>query len=459
LFKTAGRTSDQRFDTIGGNERLDLDVNGPNPNGCRFRSADPSSLTNAETSTMSDPETAEPAGDGKGFRPPSIPVRPLDVGVIVACLVVLAALFMPAVQVARTPSKTSQCRNNLRGFGMALGIYHDQWNVYPAGITAWGSTSRYVAGATDCEDPGMSRTNAFVALLPFLEEPRLFDSINHRLATCAVENRTAFAPNRGTFLCPARDGAAETAAGGWFRTPVELTDYALCVGSSGAIAPFGRGVETIPARLDAARGVFNVNSAVRLGDVVDGASFTIAMGEVASGADVRVAPSLGGSAPERVPGTDDAALTPWGMAWVSGLGVDGRVLGGTGSIFFATAHDWLPNPSAESAPGAGVTALSWRSATGRIHRMTLYPTEIRDWSNPRANLARVSVSGLRGRHYRGLVLMLDGGAHAIDADEDPSLFAAYGSIAGRERFDVEPDPLAPDDQSGGLRRPLAQPPK
>ena len=65
----------------------------------------------------------------------------IELLVVIAIIAILIALLLPAVQQAREAARRSNCKNNLKQYGLALFNYHDIYEQFPiAGTSGWGSS-------------------------------------------------------------------------------------------------------------------------------------------------------------------------------------------------------------------------------------------------------------------------------------------------------------------------------
>jgi prepilin-type N-terminal cleavage/methylation domain-containing protein len=86
----------------------------------------------------------------------------IELLVVIAIIAVLIALLLPAVQQAREAARRTQCKNNLKQYGLALHNYHDNFGRFPIGGTDWG---RLELGWQ-------------ARILPYVDQAGLYNAIN-----------------------------------------------------------------------------------------------------------------------------------------------------------------------------------------------------------------------------------------------------------------------------------------
>jgi prepilin-type N-terminal cleavage/methylation domain-containing protein len=185
--------------------------------------------------------------------------------VVIAIIGILVALLLPAVQQAREAARRAQCANNLRQVGLAVHAYHDALHVVPYG---W-------------DDRGSGWT---LHLLPFLELTSLYETIHFQEHGpgnwgSGSENEEACGTVLQVYRCPSMPIAEHITYNGITdRVPASYRGNAGSEASSDdtgtLVIPGTKSLEN--TNLD---GIFFGCSAIRLGDVLDGTSNTILVGE------------------------------------------------------------------------------------------------------------------------------------------------------------------------------------
>lgn len=95
----------------------------------------------------------------------------IELLVVIAIIAILIALLLPAIQQAREAARRSQCKNNLKQYGIGLHNYHETYLMFPIGGTAWGGTEQI---------------GWHVRILPFMEQGAMYKQLNFGNGTVVV---------------------------------------------------------------------------------------------------------------------------------------------------------------------------------------------------------------------------------------------------------------------------------
>jgi prepilin-type N-terminal cleavage/methylation domain-containing protein len=172
----------------------------------------------------------------------------IELLVVIAIIAILIALLLPAVQQAREAARRTQCRNNLKQFGLAIHNYHDVYQAFPL--------------AKSGPNQASNRYSALVALLPYYDQSAAYNQIT------ATPNNPWIggAPNnvRMTIIkCPSAPSVPDPIAN------LPYSNYVFCLGDvSWSLNTFA-----------SIRGLFGNDYKFSIRDVTDGTSNTAMMSE------------------------------------------------------------------------------------------------------------------------------------------------------------------------------------
>jgi prepilin-type N-terminal cleavage/methylation domain-containing protein/prepilin-type processing-associated H-X9-DG protein len=225
----------------------------------------------------------------------------IELLVVIAIIAILISLLLPAVQQAREAARRTQCRNNLKQIGIALHNYHDVYNAFPPGNITMGRC---------CSVPSL--INWAISILPYIDQANLqntydFNKSNEDPANLKVVQQPLplyNCPsdiNAGTLLEP-ESGPRRNQAGANSRWAISSYRGMGGVGwkTNNDTVPYRRQWDSSDIlnsnANDKLRGIFHWTGAndnpansmtgwtgrwgpVKIRDVVDGTSNTLAVGE------------------------------------------------------------------------------------------------------------------------------------------------------------------------------------
>ncbi|QDU37971.1 putative major pilin subunit [Maioricimonas rarisocia] len=188
----------------------------------------------------------------------------IELLVVIAIIAILIALLLPAVQQAREAARRSQCKNNLKQFGLALHNYHDTYNMFP----------RFVQGSRyDGQGDGWRSFSAHAMVLPYIDQAPLYNQINFNINACCHNGGYSGSPDTNdpllndkrltVFVCPSDSPPQNMGA---------PNNYAVCMGpNTGFDADVNQGQQN---------GMFNRHQWINISAVTDGTSNTFAVSEL-----------------------------------------------------------------------------------------------------------------------------------------------------------------------------------
>ena len=188
--------------------------------------------------------------------------------VVIAIIAALVGILLPAVQAARAAARRMASLNNLKQMGIALLTYHDARRRLPPGFTST-PTGPWPGGSNDPVPESGPGWSLFAELLPYLEEGPLHSRIDFKKLITHPDNQAARESIVSTFVDPG-DTAAKL---------VDIKDASLNVMAQAAVCSYAGCLGTKSYEDQPFDGVFHRNSRIKLADISDGTSKTIAIGE------------------------------------------------------------------------------------------------------------------------------------------------------------------------------------
>jgi prepilin-type N-terminal cleavage/methylation domain-containing protein len=346
----------------------------------------------------------------------------IELLVVIAIIAILIALLLPAVQQAREAARRTQCKNNLKQFGLALHNYEGTFGVFPM---------------TNAQNyrPNTQGFSPQARLLPYMEQANLQNLLDFTQAAFTgpfnallpnPQFANAFATPLQVMLCPSDPAQVlNTGAGGSIYAGV---NYMVSYGS-GTGANYDLRWPT--------DGICFENSSARMRDFTDGTSNTVAMSEAirSVGADFTLAAgalpkfnyqaTMNGSSGVSANLQAVQGLAASGGAWSNGPG--GVINNPNLGAIWPTMTSWRGAASA-ALRGRGT---SW-AHSGAISTMT------NGYNTPNSRIPDVVVHftgffGPRSWHIGGAqVLLSDGAVKLLSDNIDTQIHRGMHSRNGGE---------------------------
>ena len=245
----------------------------------------------------------------------------IELLVVIAIIAILIALLLPAVQQAREAARRTQCRNNLKQWGVALHNYHETFGVWPAALMGSGRYNNRISN-------GVRNSTGWVALLPFIDDAATYNKWDFDQASSrsnpynrpSVGNDTTNAALWDTvpesLLCPSHPDAGQKSTfqpgtnGFYSRRNATRTSYLF---STGVFTDYNAFYTTYNG--DVRQGAFGNNGGATFAQITDGTSNSICIGEGWGGGNYRTSTHYG----------------PWGLVGTH-TSIHGRVVSNSSTV-------------------------------------------------------------------------------------------------------------------------------
>jgi prepilin-type N-terminal cleavage/methylation domain-containing protein/prepilin-type processing-associated H-X9-DG protein len=203
--------------------------------------------------------------------------------VVIAIIGILIALLLPAVQRARESARMTQCKNNLKQLGLAVHHYHDAFKEFPR------SANHRLPMVSPTNPDGNNGFSWIAKTLPYFEQVALHESLDFlklahdgSLTNAVRENIDVIQTPLPQLLCPTDPTpAVRNDLARWWNWPGLLTPtQPIGQGGPAAVTTY-MGYQGIGFDTDPPDAIFERSPAraVRINDILDGTTNTLALGE------------------------------------------------------------------------------------------------------------------------------------------------------------------------------------
>ena len=269
----------------------------------------------------------------------------IELLVTIAIIAVLIALLLPAVQQAREAARRTQCKSNLKQIGLAFANYESSYGQIPPAYVllsgpVFNTFGLGLGTPATYDDLNVHGYTEF--LLPYLDQGTLYSQIDFKapylspvdlsfacLPNYRANNQTLIRNVIPSFVCPSASRSQNpiSITSGIFGTQISWTsgsmDYSPLGGFEGTV--FSSYIQPMTGNVPSSGILSNLNTKVRMADIIDGASNTLILFELAGRNDLY----------EKGKFVSANVATGGGWAdlsnyenWLSGSSADGSLQGG-----------------------------------------------------------------------------------------------------------------------------------
>ena len=311
----------------------------------------------------------------------------IELLVVIAIIAILIALLLPAVQQAREAARRTQCKNNMKQFGLAMHNYADVFNMFPLGACARPSSSFGIDISI----------GAFASILPYMEQANLKNLYNDS-RPWEQQSPAVAQTIIPAYLCPSATGPAVDSnpvlAAYPIGTQIATVQYLLSKGANKEWCFSPSGTTT---------GMFGINQRTNFRDITDGTSNTFCVGEGATG-------------------------RPWTVA--SGASPNVAIAAPGGRV----QQGWIapqPNPLQIQSVSGYTTGGNWGTTVHRLNKNPVVETVYDATALGNCNASTTDhTSNFRSAHTGGGQFLLgDGSVRFVSENIDAVLYNNLGGMA------------------------------
>jgi prepilin-type N-terminal cleavage/methylation domain-containing protein/prepilin-type processing-associated H-X9-DG protein len=193
----------------------------------------------------------------------------IELLVVIAIIAILIGLLVPAVQKVREAAARTQCVNNLKQLGLGFHDHHDTYKFFPHGGLGWPYAPDIVNGQPQV---GLKQRAGWgYQILPFIEQAAVWKG--GTATTDAARSLLAVGTPIPIMFCPSRRPPQTVA----YHDSGYGTNYGTAITSvtvTHALCDYGGNIGT-----NGDNGAVRQLKLVRFGDITDGTSNTLCLGE------------------------------------------------------------------------------------------------------------------------------------------------------------------------------------